>query len=306
MKKYLILIILFTTVNLYSGGFKDLGFNARVVSLGGAYIAANQGSYGLFYNPSSIYNIDFITASTTYSNLYPGIQDDNLNYFTLSTVAPIWIFGNLGLAGTFLNTNLWQENSFYITYAREVINNFAVGGNMKFMRWSASAAPGESALSYFGFTFDVGAHYTMENLIPNSSVSFGLVIQNLTQPSIASNGSSDANLPMNIGVGVSYYSREYNYLLLVDAIKEDKDLKLRTGAEFLGMRQQVLGINTEFYIRLGFDGIVSETNSNQKGLNGGFGIKVDRLDIDYAYVFPLELKNVGGSHKISLNYNFNF
>lgn len=306
MKKYLLLIILFSTFNLLAGGFKDLGNNARVVALGGAYIAGNQGSYGLFYNPASVYNIDFITASTSYANLYPGIQDDNLNYIALSAVAPVWIFGNLGLGGTFLNTNLWQENMFYITYAREVVNNFAVGGNMKLMRWSASAAPGESALSYFGFTFDAGAHYTMENLLPNSSVSFGFVIQNITQPSIASNGSSDANLPMNIGFGVSYYSREYNYLLLLDAIREEEDIKLRAGAEFLGMKQQVFGANTEFYIRMGFDGIVSETNSSQKGINGGFGIKVDRLDLDYAYVFPLELKNVGGSHKISLNYNFNF
>jgi hypothetical protein len=44
----------------------------------------------------------------------------------------------------------------------------------------------------------------------------------------------------------------------------------------------------------------------QSGINGGFGLHIEELQIDYAYVFPLELKNVGGSHKLSLSYNFKF
>jgi hypothetical protein len=54
---------------------------------------------------------------------------------------------------------------FIAAYAREVYRTFAVGGSVKLLRWSAEPAPGESGLSYFGFTFDVGAHYTFQDIL---------------------------------------------------------------------------------------------------------------------------------------------
>ena len=307
MKKISILILIFiVNLNLKAGGFDDLGNSARVVSMGGANIAVADAPYSIFYNPAGIHNIKNLSVSTTYSSLYPGIEDDNINYLSLSAVVPWEIIGEFGVGGTFLNSELWKENTFIFSYAREIYGNFAVGGSLKLLRWSAEAAPGESALSYFGFTFDAGAHYTFTDVLQNSDLRVGASIQNITQPSIANNGSSDANLPIALGIGFAFVSHAYNYIVALDLVKYDNATKIKTGAEFLGLRQEVLGLNTAFLVRVGYDGIIGSDLYAQRGINGGFGLDINDLRIDYAYVFPLVLQNVGGSHKISLNYNFNF
>lgn len=307
MKKIkIVLIIFFVSMSLKAGGFDDLGNSARVVSMGGANIAVADAPYSIFYNPAGIYNIKNLSLSSTYSNLYPGITDDNLNYFSLSAVVPLEVIGEFGIGGTFLNSELWKENTFIFSYARQLYGDIALGGSLKLLRWSAEAAPGETALSYFGFTFDIGAHYTFSNLISNSDLRVGLAIQNLTQPSISNNGSPDAKLPISMGLGLAFISKEYNYVVALDILRYDETTRINTGAEFLGLRQEVFGLNTAFLIRGGYNGIVGSDVFTQRGVNAGFGLNVDDLKIDYAYVFPLVLQNVGGSHKISLNYNFNF
>ncbi|NWF88121.1 MAG: type IX secretion system membrane protein PorP/SprF [Ignavibacteriaceae bacterium] len=307
MKKF---IILFSACvinsNLFAGGFDDLGNSARVVSMGGANIAVADAPYSIFYNPAGIHRIKNLSLSSTYSNLYPGIEDDNINYISLSAVVPWEIIGEFGIGGSFLNSDLWQENTFIFSYARKVYENLAIGGSLKLLRWSAEAAPGESALSYFGFTFDAGAHYTFSNLLDNSDLQVGISVQNITQPSIANNGSADANLPMSLGLGFAFVSNIYNYIIALDIVKYDNTTKIKTGAEFLGLRHEVLGLNTSFLLRVGYDGIIGSDLYSQRGINGGFGLYINDIRIDYAYVFPLVLQNVGGSHKISLNYNFNF
>lgn len=307
MKKIKILFVLLVlSQKLFAGGFDDLGNSARVVSMGGANIALADAPYSIFYNPAGISKINNLSLSSTYSNLYPGITDDNLNYFSLSAVVPWEIIGEFGVGGTFLNSKLWKENTFIFSYAREVYDGIAVGGSFKLLRWSAEAAPGESALSYLGFTFDAGAHYSFSNLIDNADLKVGLALQNITQPSIANNGSDDAKLPMSVGIGLAFVSRVYNYIIALDLVHYDRVTIIKTGAEFLGMKQQVFGLSTAFFIRVGYDGILGNDDFSQRGINGGFGLNVDNLKIDYGYVYPLVLQNIGGSHKISLNYNFNF
>lgn len=302
----IVLFIFFISFNIQAGGFDDLGNSARIISMGGANIAIADAPYSIFYNPAGIHKLKNLSLSTTYSNLYPGITDDNLNYFSLSAVVPWEIIGEFGVGGTFLNSQLWKENTFIFSYAREIYGDIAVGGSLKLLRWSAGAAPGESALSYFGFTFDVGAHYTLSNIFENSELRVGVSIQNLTQPSIASNGSDDAKLPMSMGLGFAYVSNKHNYIIALDIVRFDGATKIKTGAEFLGLREEFFGLNTAFLIRVGYDGILGSDVYIQRGINGGFGLNIDDLKVDYAYVFPLVLQNVGGSHKISLNYNFNF
>lgn len=307
MKKNKILFsLLVVSQNLFAGGFDDLGNSARVVSMGGANIALADAPYSIFYNPAGINKITNLSLSTTYSNLYPGITDDNLNYFSLSAVVPWEIIGEFGVGGTFLNSKLWKENTFIFSYAREVYDGIALGGSLKLLRWSAEAAPGESALSYFGFTFDAGAHYTFSNLIDNSDLRVGVSILNITQPSTAQNESEDAKLPMSIGAGLAYISNMHNYIIALDVVRFDASTKIKAGAEFLGLRHEVFGLNTAFLVRIGYDGILGSDDFSQRGINGGFGLNINDLKIDYAYVYPLVLQNVGGSHKISLNYNFNF
>jgi hypothetical protein len=300
--KMKIIVTLLMCINIYAGGFDDLGKNARVVSMGGAFMAVGNAPYALFYNPAGIYDVKTISLSTSYSNLYPGITDDNLNYYALSGTLPAGVIGNFGIGGVMLNTGLWQENIVYGTYSREIYNSFAVGGSIKLLRWSADAAPGETALSYFGFTFDAGISYTLSEIFAGSDLKVAAVVKNLTEPDISSGGKG-AILPMELGGGIAYQSHVYNYIIALDLVHSEEILHIRTGAEFTGFQDRVFGTDTQFLVRAGYNGIISDSPFKQNGLNGGFGLVVNKLSIDYAYVFPLHVEVVGGSHKFSLSYS---
>ncbi|HOJ18962.1 MAG: type IX secretion system membrane protein PorP/SprF [Ignavibacteriales bacterium] len=306
MKRFLriITIFLLTSCYIHGGGFNDLGNSARVASMGGAHIAVGNSPYSLFYNPAGIYMIKDLYVATSYANLFPGIVDDNLNYFALSGVVPLQMIGELGVGGTFLNSELWKEYTINFTYAREIYNNFALGGTFKLLGWSAEAAPGESPLSYTGFTADIGAFYTFKSITNSSDLSLGVVAKNITQPSISSSGSNDAKLPMQLGFGFAYISSLYDYIITADVCKEDDQISVKSGAEFSVFSRELLSLSTNLLLRLGYERIVVSDFAEQSGLNGGFGLNVENLIIDYGYQLPTELTNAGGMHKISLSYKF--
>ncbi len=303
IKLFTVLIICFAFLNTYAGGFSDLGNSARVSSMGGASLTLTDAPYLIFYNPANLYKLNKPVISTTYSNLYPNVEGDNLNFISLSGIVPLDFIGVLGLGGNFLNTDLWKEYTLAGAYSRELIENLSVGGTFKVIGWSAAAAPGESALSYTGFAVDAGVYYALKNLLPSNSINFGLSVQNINQPSIASSG-SDGKLPMRVGLGVGIESSKFNYLIALDVIKESDIIFIKGGAEFLGIRDQILGYETQFLLRMGYNNILQSDFAREGGINGGFGLVVDKVKIDYGYIFPLVISNTGGINRISLTYNF--
>jgi len=303
--KYCISVfVLFVSAScpLFAGGFDNLGYSARPVALGGAYIAIADDPSAVFYNPAGLPQLRSLSVSTMYSRLFPGVEDDNLNLFALSAAMPVSIIGTFGVGGTFFNTNLWKESMFIASYGRTIYAGFSIGGSVKVLQWSAAAPPGESSLSYIGLSFDAGAHCVLNNIFEGNDLRLGVVLRDITQPSIAKNGASDAKLPLKVDVGAAYISTTYNYLIAVSLSKEADDIKLRGGAELVGLSGEILGNPSAFLLRVGGAGIIN--NKTQGELNGGFGINLGSLNIDYAYVYYFEISNLGGSHKISLGYSF--
>ncbi|MBI2417181.1 MAG: hypothetical protein HYV28_04640 [Ignavibacteriales bacterium] len=298
------LCLLFVSIST-AGGFDDLGYSARSVGMGGAGIAVHGTPYGLFYNPANIYSSKSLSFYTTYSNLFPGIEDDQISYGTASGIVPISFLGSLGTGITFLGSDLWKEYTLHGAYAKELFAGFTVGAAVKYLGWSAAAAEGESALSYSGFTVDAGLLYVLNDAIPNSQISIGLAAQNITEPSISSSGSSNnAKLPRKLGMGFAFYSTLYSYLLTVDLTKEEDVHWLKTGAEFLAYKGEILTLPVSLFARVGYYEIVKSNYSDANGLNGGFGLKVNDYTLDYAYHYPHLMEDLGGSHKISFSFNF--
>lgn len=303
MKKILLLIVISLT-GLHAGGFEDLGISARVKSLGGAGVSLQGAPYLQFFNAASFAKADKFAVSASYSNLYPDVEDDNLNFVSLSGLIPLPYIGKFAAGFNMFNTDLWKEYTFQAGYAIEILPNFNIGGAFKLLGWSAEAAPGEAALSYTGFTVDAGAIYTFDELLYADYLSLGLSLKNITQPSIASNGSSDGTLPMILALGTVYYSKKFEYMLLADFELQDDIIAVRLGAEFLTARYNVFGYDNDFFLRGGYNNVVSADFARDSGLSGGFGLNVEMVKLDYAYLYPLEIKFMGGSHKLTLTYNF--
>jgi len=298
----IILLILAISIRTFAGGFENLGVHSRVIALGGAFTGVGDASYTVFYNPAGLINIERFEISSTYNQLFSGLDED-LYYLTFSSTIPLWKFGKFGAGLTHLKAGAWQENTLIMSYAKD-IGNFGFGGSFKLLRWSADAAPQEKSQNYLGFTFDAGIFYSIENVFGNGILRFGAVAQDITQPSIAINGSDDAKLPMKLAAGISYYSPTYDYLIAIDGIREEDNFILRFGGEFLGMKTKVYGMETGLYLRGGYNGIVNDTPFKQNSLNGGFGVFINNLKIDYAYVNHFQIVGLGGSHKISFTYQF--
>lgn len=302
MKKIIFTILILFTSNLFGGGFENLGVHSRIIGLGGAFTGVADASYTVFYNPAGLINVKGFEVSSTYNQLFTGL-DDELYYLTFSSTVPLWKFGELGAGLTHLKAGAWQENTLILSYAKD-IGNFGIGGSFKLLRWAAQAAPGENALNYQGFTFDAGIFYSIHQVLGNGILRFGAVAQDITEPSIAVSGTDEAKLPMKLMAGISYYSPTYDYLFAIDGIKEVNDYLLRFGAEFLGMKTKIYGVETGFYLRGGYNSIINESPYKQNAINGGFGIFVNTLKIDYAYVNNVQIVGLGGGHKISLTYQF--
>lgn len=302
MKKYFIIFSILFFSKLFAGGFENLGVHSRVIALGGAFTGVGDASYTVFYNPAGLINLNSLEISSTYNQLFTGLDED-LYYLTFSSTVPLWKLGKFGAGLTHLKAGAWQENTLIMSYAKD-IGNFGIGGSFKLLRWSALPAPGENSQNYLGFTFDAGIFYSIENVLGNGIIRFGAAAQDITQPSIAINGSDDAKLPMKLAVGGSYYSPTYKYLIAVDGVKEEDNYLLKFGAEFLAAETKFAGIQTGFVVRGGYNSIINNSPFQQSSLSGGFGLFINKLRIDYAYMNNMQVIGIGGSHKFSLSYQF--
>ncbi|CUU05925.1 hypothetical protein JGI1_01366 [Candidatus Thermokryptus mobilis] len=286
----------------FSGAFKDLGHGARAVSLGIPYIAVADNPYAIFYNPAGIAQLRGFGFASTYSRLYPFVEGENLQYVTLSSVIPVFSFFDFGAGITYFKAGLWSENQFVLSFSGKILKSFYWGGDVKFLRWSASAPPGESGYSYFGFTFDAGVILNLSDFIKGSDIRFGFSVKNITRPSISVNKSDDAKLPIEFAGAIVYVSRNYNYLVGLGFSRSENNFKVEAGLEILAFTSNFFDKKFELLLRSsgGFD----VKGTSQGSLNPGIGLRYWKFSIDYAYVYQFEIPDAGASHKFSIEFNF--
>jgi hypothetical protein len=314
MKHALLLSLSFLAAShdVMAGAFVQKGFSARSSSLGNTYTALSNDVTGIFFNPAGLGEISGLQVQTSFAKLFPGVSDDNLNLFTGGAVFNYPGIGTIGVGGSFLNTQSWKESELAGSYGLALWSggktSFSVGGTFRFLQWSAAAAPDEAALSYTGFTVNAGAMFTIKNFMVAdedsylNSVRFGVHIENLTRPSVSVNGSKDAQLPMNYEGAIAYVSGPYDYTLTAGVAYTESRLRYKMGAEFIIARGDFMGSNASVALRVGGD---RDAAANSQGeYTAGFGLVWYSLGIDYAYLYPVELRDVGGTQRISLLYFF--
>jgi hypothetical protein len=314
MKKIIIasLCLVLVCQSVRAGAFSQNGFSARSSALGNSYTALSNDVEGIFFNPAGLAGCSGIQVQTSFAKLFPDVEDDNLSLMSGGVLYPLAGLGTIGIGGTFFNSVNWKESELAGAYGMNVLSvgssTLSVGGTFRLLHWSAAAAPGESALSYTGFTVNAGVQYTLKNLfvdaldVSANSLRLGLHVENLTQPSVSSSGSSDAKLPMNVEAGVAYISGAYDYMITAGVARAEGVLRYKAGAEFLVAGGDFFGSKARVVVRFGGD---RDARADSQGeYTGGFGLVWNALGIDYVYLYPVEMTDLGGTQRITLLYNF--
>ena len=190
----LVFVLLVAGSKSHAGGFSKLPISARTVTLGGSLVSFADDPNVLFSNPAGIASLNSLTIATSYTQLFSGITDDQIGYVSGSAVANLGFVGNLGIGLKSFSSNAWKENELVGTYGQELFEFLSVGGSVKLLHWSTPPPTGrhavpEEGMSNVTLSFDVGAQSLIRDIVPENDVRFGVFFGDVTQPSIAKNGS---------------------------------------------------------------------------------------------------------------------
>lgn len=310
MKKnfYIFVLVLFIPLAAYAQTFVDKGYHPKITAVGRSVVALTEDAALMFYNPASIGFTQSVNVFASYTNLYPDIIDENMNVVNAGAAYPIGALGVVGVGVSQFSPKFWSEQIFIGSFAtRMLMDNLSLGGSVKILRWSAEAPQGENAvpespLSYTGFTVDIGTTYFIAEVMEENDLYLGASLLNITQPPTAHDGSSDAVLPMEVNVGTAYVSRKFNYKILAGIGIRKEGVRVSFGFDMTALKVHLMGVENEFYVRFGGGRLTAQDSQGE--YNGGFGMKIDNIVIDYSYSYQAFIRHVGGISSISVGYEF--
>lgn len=296
-------IVIAVWANAAPGFFQDATDGARPAGMGEAFTAIADDANAVLYNPAGFARIDVPQLSGMYSNLYTGLNPilytgslDRLGYNTLAAAIPVSaVIGYFGAAWVQLQSEVYQENTFILSYARRAWDAYPLdwGVNLKLLSWAVRAGEGMSAESRTRFTLDAGL---LAN--PLADLQVGAAVDNCIP---ADMGVDETEwVPWNFRLGAAYLFR------FPAAPVETLRMQLEWAA------RDVAYDHGNFNLKLGLEATLLDkhlavrTGVNRDVLACGVGVLFPwlgcpwALQADYAYTFPFELRYNYGSHRIGL------
>jgi len=199
-------------------------YTARQVGLGGASLGFSGDANNVFSNPAGLTNIKFPKLSTSSRTLLFGEVQYNLLTWAAPTDFGIIGFGYSAVnSGGSYQTTLdpatnriiidasreaisYGSSVMAISYAKNIRENLAVGGNLKFFNQSFSGGLGSKAS---GTGIDVSCLFKQ-----SENLTVGLNIQNALEGNLKWEGGSSDTIARRIKLGGSYQAK--NYLVGLD------------------------------------------------------------------------------------------
>ncbi len=300
-------MMVLTASVLHAQAFVDKGFHPRMTALGRSVTAIGNDVSALPYNPAAIGFTRSAQVSAGFTELYPLVVDDNLNVMNAAASYGIDGLGAFGIAVSQFSPNFWSERTIIVAGATDqLFEHLSLGGSMKILSWSAEAPSGEfavpePAISFTGVSFDAGAVYQIPEIFEENDLNIGVALTDLLSPTISTAGSDDG-IPLTMSAGVAFMSRKFNYSIFGGVSMKAGEMKVSFGYEQSAMKTSAYGVDAEFIVRVG-GGRVTAADS-QGEYNGGFGLVVNNVRVDYAYSYQAFLRNVGGISSIAIAYAF--
>lgn len=310
----------------YAGEFISTGVGARALGMGGTFVAIADDITAGYWNPSALAKIHFPQISAMHAQRFAGIVNYNYGAIALpigdkssiavslirlgvddipNTTEALLDYGNDGIPGTgdlgegngqidenerldpnkvfFFNS---AEYAFFLSYGIRKSDRFYYGGNIKVIR------KGIGENSAWGMGFDLSCLWQ-----PFSNLNVGLNLQDLTTTLLVWDTGRNEAITPTAKIGAAYiWESPLLFGQLIPAF--DMDVRFenrRYSAQYnLGSASFDLHAGLEYRFkqlmafRAGFD---------TGRFTAGFGIKLPKLNIDYAF---LRHNDLSDTHRISV------
>ena len=280
-----------------SASFLKIGLGARPAAMGFAFAAISDDLNAIQYNPAGLAQLSGNNVAVTYLSYF---QDINYGWMAYSMPMNISGPGTFGVSFGYLTlggiekrglTDTDAADSTFgasdmqvaLSYAfKNVVEGLSIGTNLKMVTEAIDATRAT------GFAVDLGAFLDLKDLIPDLTASVAL--QNLgTGLKFVS---INDPFPTNVKTGVALKLLDKTLMLAADSDYNLNDAKL---SYRVGMEYWLQGMIAP---RIGYG--LAPTNG-LSGLGAGLGIKLDTLNLDYAF---LPQGDLGNTHRVTLGYKF--
>ncbi|MCX5778425.1 MAG: hypothetical protein NTU66_04320 [Elusimicrobia bacterium] len=309
MKKLtLSFIVLFISLPA-AAAFKDAGWGARPLGMGGAFTAVANDANGPLFNPAGIDQVTHKEATFMSSKLFTGLEGVEIGQNYFGYIHPLGRqLGTLGIVWSSLYApGYYREDTGSISYGKYIESlssskiNVSMGASMRYLRHEYSLdqytsrdpvfANGYSAAA---MTADFGALVAL----PKMGLSFAFASKCVNSPDV---GLKTPDVVPNENVAaVAYYTNMLPYVKLpnftidADVVNRDNITDVRIGVETWLM-------NGKFAIRAGER---PQEISMGLGYELGFKKSATVLVIDYAFGWPLQMEQTTGTHRMAVTVRF--
>ena len=296
-----VLLLLSISVVYGRGFFDTVGQSAQPMGMGEVFIASSFNASGYWYNPAGLSSYSNKQVDISYAQINPNIPSNPMKY-QLSYTSPLSERSGFGIGISGLGIDVASEMTISGAYGISLSENFAVGGNVKVMRWSAdvkddlySGAKDED-LSKVSFSLELSATYELGEIFGLSNIITGIYVKNAIMPNISDEGLDGGKLSPEIGIGL--LGQKENTLAEVDFAFVNGETIFHGGVE-----TGITGSNLSLRGGLLF-GSNFEDDTERTDFDFGIGYVFSSLVFDYAFVFPLQIIESGGRHYVSFGVSF--
>ncbi len=305
-------------IRKYAGEFMAGGVGGRALGMGGAYVAVTGDVTFSYWNPAGLSTIRYPELGFMHARRFGGV----VNYDYLGGALPVSRRETIGISlvrlavddipvtalprpdlpldavytnesGETLNNRPFAvrsvsdgEYALYLSYARMQMGRFAWGVSAKMVH----KATGDNAA--WGAGFDLGAVW-----LPWRSLRLGANLQDFTTTLLAwDTGERELVSPtLKLGAAYPFILRPLRSRLLLAA---DTDLRMEGRAIAAQSHYGPVSADFHFGAEWVFHNVLSlRTGSDTGYFSAGAGLRLPRLDLDYAFLKHDQLDN---SHRISL------
>lgn len=269
-----------------SASYLKILTGARPSAMGEAFSAVSDDINATEYNPAGLTQIKNNQLLLSHVKWFEGINKNTLAY--LHHYKKI----SIGLTFNYLQTDSMVERNMYgedigkfnfssletkIALSYKLDKNLSIGTSLKNLIEKLYSKKG------IGYGFDIGILYTSKN------IKFAIISQNIgTKIKLYE---SKFSLPHVIKFGAAYQLTK-NILISMDYSQfSDRTDIISVGSEY--------EINKNLFMRGGYK--VKNGFNNSSGISAGAGIKINKLNIDYAITTEENLETV---QRISFIINF--